>query len=263
MDTFVFLTEMVLLGCCVGIISNALGLGGGIVMVPAFVTFVPGMDAHTAKGTSLFIIVFVSAYNAWKLHQNHADKRLKLSAVIACGSMTGAFFAGWGTQFLSDEAVSAVFACVAMLIGLRTFFIEQPIVREADVRDRYGAGVGIGVATGLVSGATGVGGGAIMVPLALMAGLVSNARVVAMSNTVMVLTSLAAAMAHFLADRSTELDWTYGQVNVALAPAVLVGALLAARPGRWINARLSLPRRRLALGLLLVVLAGRMLWRAL
>ena len=59
--------RMMLIGSGVGLISAALGWGGGILMVPAFLEFVPGMDPHTAKGTSLFIIVFVSTTNVWRL----------------------------------------------------------------------------------------------------------------------------------------------------------------------------------------------------
>ena len=93
-----FYVGMIALGGAVGIISTALGLGGGIVMVPAFVQFVPHMDLNTAKGTSLFIITFVAAINAWRMNGAHMREHLRLGAVIGIGSIVGSFLGGWITS---------------------------------------------------------------------------------------------------------------------------------------------------------------------
>ena len=104
---------MIILGGAVGLFSTALGLGGGIVMVPAFMQFVPGIDIHTAKGTSLFIIIFVSAMNAWRMNGTHMSEHIRLGGVIALGSIGGSYLGAWGTTKMSDEA--AVWIFVALL----------------------------------------------------------------------------------------------------------------------------------------------------
>lgn len=260
-DSMWFLAAMAVLGVGVGVLSAGLGLGGGILMVPAFLTFIPGLDSHTAKGTSLFVIIFVAAYNAWQLNRGHKDKALGMAAVIAAGSMAGAYAGTWVTSLMSDAAVSLVFAVFVVVTGVRTLFIQPKAVRAEDVRARYGLGVLIGLAMGMVSGATGIGGGGVMVPLALMAGIVSNSRVVALSNLVMIATCIMGAVAHALGPQTLDRPWTVGQVYIGVAPMVVAGALAGAPLGRMLNRRLTLTRRKWVMGLLLLFIAGRMVYR--
>ncbi|MCP4640062.1 MAG: sulfite exporter TauE/SafE family protein [bacterium] len=257
-----FVLGMLALGLAVGLISSALGLGGGIFMVPAFLTFVPGIDPGTAKGTSLFIIIFVATVNVWRLNRGQQDRQWGLAATIATGSIVGAYASGFATTFLPDKAIIWIFVAFLGVAAARTFLLKPVTVREEDVRKRMAIAVGIGLLTGIASGATGIGGGAVLVPLALLAGIVSNGRVVALSNTVMVATCTAAAFAHFQATKTTDLPWTYGQVNVALAPIIFIGAQIAGPFGKWVNARLTLTRRKVVMGVLLLVIALRLILRA-
>lgn len=261
--SLLYVAGMLVLGLSVGLISAALGLGGGIFMVPAFIEFVPGMDPNTAKGTSLFIIIFVAAANTWRLNRNYDDWQLPLAGVLALGSIAGAYLSGWFTASLPPKAVLWIFIAFVGLAAARTFFLKPILVNAEDVRRRRAVAVLIGFATGAASGATGIGGGAVLVPLALWAGLVTNERVSALSNTVMVATCSAGALAHFLAEKTTQMDWTTGQVNVALAPLVFLGAQAAGPLGKWVNARLTFNRRKVVMGLVLLVIALRLGYRAL
>ncbi|MEA3364123.1 MAG: TSUP family transporter, partial [Candidatus Hydrogenedentes bacterium] len=94
MNPLLFYPGMIILGIGVGLMSGALGLGGGILMVPAFLTFVPGMDPHTAKGTSLMIIVFVAAVNVWRLNRGHDNWQWRLALQVSIGSIVGGYFGG-------------------------------------------------------------------------------------------------------------------------------------------------------------------------
>jgi uncharacterized membrane protein YfcA len=94
-----------------------------------------------------------------------------------------------------------------------------------------------------------------------MAGLVSNERAVALSNTVMVVTSISGTVAHLLAARTSDLPWTCGHVNFALAPLVFIGAQLvnplAARFEKW----LTLQRRKVVMGIILLLMTGGLVWK--
>ena len=258
-----FAIQMLLVGVGVGVVSAALGIGGGILMVPAFITFIDGMDMNTAKGSSSFIIMFVAAYNAYRMNRGDMRSPWQVAAWLSAGSIVGGLFGGWITGLMSDTAVTWVFVALLGFAALRTFFLQPPLVLEEDVRRRRVPSLIAGFAAGIVGGATGTGGGAILVPLALWIGIVSNARVVALSNTVMVATAAAATLAHALSEQSVTLPWTVGLVNVAVAPLVFAGALAGAPLGRRINAMLSLPRRRVVMGVFLLVIAVRLLVRAL
>lgn len=256
-----FYLGLLVLGFSVGLISTALGLGGGVLMVPAFLTFL-NMDAGTAKGSSLFIIVFVAAANVWRLNRGDEDRHWRLAGLMAVGSIVGAYLAGYGTSLLAGKAdyiIIWIFVAFMGLAAIRTFLLKPIKVREQDVRRNFWAALAIGFATGAASGATGIGGGAVLVPLALLAGVVSNSRVAALSNTVMVATCTSAALAHFMADKVSEMPWTYGQVNVATAPFVFIGAQLAGPLGKKLNQTLTLRRRKIVMGLIQLVIAVKLI----
>lgn len=265
MNPLFFYPGMLLLGAGVGLMSCALGLGGGILMVPAFLEFVPGMDPHTAKGTSLLIIVFVSAVNVWRLNQGHTDWQWRLAIQTSYGSVAGAYIGGWVTQFFDDRIVTWIFIVLLGLVGIRTFFLEAPRVSKDEVRSRDTLAIFIGFAMGIASGLTGVGGGAVLVPLALIAGITSNERVVALANMVMVPTCIAGAFAHMLQEPNPQIDlpFSVGKVNLALTPLVFLGAQAGAPLGKWVNELLKLKVRRVVMGLVLILITARLLTRVL
>jgi uncharacterized protein len=265
MNPLLFYPGMIILGIGVGLMSGALGLGGGILMVPAFLTFVPGMDPHTAKGTSLLVIVFVAAVNVWRLNRGHDNWQWRLALQVASGSIVGGYLGGWVTQFFNDRVVIWIFIVLLGLAGLRTFFIEPPKVSQDEVRSHNILAIFIGFAMGLASGLSGIGGGAVLVPLALIAGLTSNERVVALSNMVMVPTCLAGAIAHMLQEPnpSIALPLAVGKVNLALVPLVFFGAQAGSDVGKWINDHLKLKVRRVVMGLVLIIITAQLLLRVL
>lgn len=262
-ELFINCAGMLLLGVGVGLISGSLGLGGGVIMVPAFLTFVPGMDPHTAKGTSLCIIVFVALLNAWRLNRGLAHKPWRLAGLLAAGSIAGGYTGAWVTAQLPEQAVLWLFMALVAVFGVRTFFLQPPEVDAAQVRRRFLLPLCIGFAAGVVGGATGTGGGAVLVPLTLFAALTVNARVTGLSNMVMVATSLAGTLAHLRAEPVFPGQWVVGHVYLYVVPFVFAGAQIGSPVGTRLNARLTLSRRRVVLGALLLLIAARILYRLL
>ncbi len=263
MTIALFIFGMLALGAGVGVISAALGLGGGILMVPAFITFVPGIDAHTAKGTSLFIIIFVAAVNTWRLNRGHRDRHWDVAAAMAAGSIVGGYLGAWITAQLSDETVIWIYIVFLLIAALRTFLIQPTPVKPENIRRRNGVAALIGAGAGAVGGGTGTGGGLLMVPLSLMAGIITNERVVALSNAVMVATAIAGSVAHIGAERTVDLPWTVGHISFALAPLVFIGSQLGAPWGQRLERHLTLQRRKLIMGILLLAISARLVYQVL
>ena len=255
------------LGSAIGVISNALGLGGGFIMLPALIAFVPGMGTehyNTAKGTDLMCILFIATINAWRMNRGQQDKNLKLVAVMASGSVLGAFVSTKISHHLDADKLVWFFISVMSVLAARTILAKPKHVEEGEVHKNNLLAFMIGLAAGVLSGFTALGGGAVMVPLALLAGLVANNRVVALSNTVMVATTLAASIANLTAERTFEaLPYTVGQVNLMIVPLVVFGAQCGAPLGRWLNLRLTLNRRKLIMGVLILIIATGMAFKAL
>jgi len=262
MNTAIFAAVLLAVGAGVGIVSAALGIGGGTLMVPAFLAMFPQMDINTAKGSSLFVIMFVTAYQSWEARRAGIKTPWDVAAACATGSVAGGYAGGAVTALMPEATVTWIFIALLLFAGIRTFFLKQRSVREEEVRKRQLISVAIGFAAGVVGGGTGTGGGLVLVPLALWAGIASNERVVALSNTVMVATAAAGALAHAFAEKTVDMPWTYGMVNISLAPLVVVAAIAFTKPGRWINQQLSLPRRKIVMGSILVIIAIQLAVRA-
>jgi hypothetical protein len=262
MDPVVFIVVMVLVGVSVGFVSAALGIGGGMIMVPVFTIMFAdaGMDLNTAKGSSLLAIIFVAGYNAMRMNRGQMRNPLSLAGIAGAGSIVGGFLGSWITLMMNDVAVTWAFVALLGFAGFRAFALKDAHVDEKEVEIHTGLTLMIGFATGLVAGMTGTGGGAIFVPFALMAGIVSNQRVVALSNMVMVVTAISATLMHLVGDQQyTESAWVVGRVDFSLAPLVVLGALVGSPYGRKANAWLTVERRRFVMGGLLVFFAIRLL----
>jgi uncharacterized protein len=260
--TLEFSLQLALLGVGVGVFSAALGLGGGVLMVPAFLAFVPDIDAHTAKGTSLFIIIFVSGLNAWRQNRG-LEKPWRLVALLAGGSVAGSYAGALLTSVMPEQVVLALFLLLLAVLTVRTFLISEQATHVDQVRWRPGVALGIGLLAGIAGGATGTGGGAVLIPLALMAGIVINARVVGLSNLVMVFTSISGSIAHFQADVLYPAPWTVGHVALSLVPLVFLGAQIGSELGYRINERMTLKQRRTAMGAMLLLISLQLFYRML
>jgi uncharacterized membrane protein YfcA len=89
MNIAVYVVSFLALGLLAGILSGLLGIGGGILVVPALV-FVFGMTQHNAQGTTLALMVppigLLAAWTYWK--QGCVDVKV---AILIC---LGFFFGG-------------------------------------------------------------------------------------------------------------------------------------------------------------------------
>jgi len=261
----IFTFYLILVGVGVGVLSGALGLGGGILMVPAFLALVPNMDPHTAKGTSLFVVIFVAIFNALRLNHRLTPNTRLLALLLSVGATVGSYFGAWATTLLPAKGVIALYLALVAFVALRTFVMREPAVEKVvPLREhiRYPLiSIGIGMVAGAVGGATGTGGGLLMVPMTLLLQLCPNTQVVGMSNWAMFVTALAGSVAHLRATPVLEGRWICGHVDLAIVPAVFVGAQIGSWLGVRINAWMTLRVRRWILGTLLSLVSLQLAFR--
>jgi uncharacterized protein len=96
------------LGVAVGLLSGYMGVGGGILAVPAF-TLVLGMSQQLAQGTSLAVILAAAPAGALT-HARHGNVVGKIVPPIALGAALGSPLASWLAQRLPHETLVRCFA---------------------------------------------------------------------------------------------------------------------------------------------------------
>jgi uncharacterized membrane protein YfcA len=106
-----------LVGIIAGLISGSLGVGGGLVMVPAMVLLM-GVSQQTAQGTSLLVIIPTALSGAYA-HYRHGLLRQRLTPAVgllgALGTVGGSYLA----LHLGGLQLRRVFAVYLVIVGVR------------------------------------------------------------------------------------------------------------------------------------------------
>lgn len=84
---------VLLLGVTAGIMVGLLGIGGGLVLVPAMV-YLLRMDQHLAQGTSLFILLPPIGLGALRQYWKAGNVDLRAGILCAIGMILGAYLGG-------------------------------------------------------------------------------------------------------------------------------------------------------------------------
>jgi uncharacterized membrane protein YfcA len=109
---------LVLIGLFAGILSGFVGVGGGIIIVPALVFFL-GLTQHQAQGTSLFVlsmpVVIFAVINYWKTD----NVNWKFGLIVASTFVVGAYFGSKLSLKLSPGMVKLVFGILLAYVSIR------------------------------------------------------------------------------------------------------------------------------------------------
>jgi uncharacterized protein len=109
---------LVLIGISAGILSGFVGIGGGIVIVPALIYFL-NFSQHEAQGTSLFVlvlpVVLLAMMNYWKTD----NVNWKFGLVIASTFIIGGFIGSKLALKLSPGIVKFIFGLIMAYISFK------------------------------------------------------------------------------------------------------------------------------------------------
>jgi uncharacterized protein len=111
------LVTLLAVGLGAGFLAGLLGVGGGIVMVPAMVLLL-GFDQHVAQGTSLLVIVPAALIGSWTHHRRGALV-LRDAAFVAVGGVAGAVIGSLSALSIDDELLRRLFALVLLAVAAR------------------------------------------------------------------------------------------------------------------------------------------------
>lgn len=187
------------IGSLVGFLSGLLGIGGGIIVVPAllvsfsYLGIVTDHSMQLATGTSLTAMVLTTSSSAWS-HSKHHQINWSVFFTLIPGILLGAACGGVISHILPSAKVYLTFACFICLMGLYHLF---PVRRTIEIDQPYNHGwlltSGVGVVIGTLSSFFGIGGGIITVPLLNKLGMpLRNA--ISLSATTSFVIALAGAL---------------------------------------------------------------------
>ncbi len=111
----------IILGLAAGALSGLIGIGGGVIIVPALV-FLFGFSQHQAQGTTLALLVppigILAAMTYYK--QGYVD--IRIAALVAVGFLVGSLFGAKFAVGLSNVVLEKVFGVALLVIAIKMIF---------------------------------------------------------------------------------------------------------------------------------------------
>ncbi|MEZ4806654.1 MAG: TSUP family transporter [Flavobacteriales bacterium] len=112
---------LVLVGLSAGILSGFVGVGGGIIMVPALV-WVMGYNQFQAQGTSLAVLMLPVVFLAARNYYRAGTIEVGVVAIIAVAFLVGGYFGSKWSLALPVDTVQRIFGCIMLLAALKLIF---------------------------------------------------------------------------------------------------------------------------------------------
>lgn len=255
------------IGAVAGVMAGLLGIGGGLIVVPALAFWLPatGIPAdvalHAAIATSLASISVTAAASAWA-HHRRGGVDARALAWLTPGLILGS---GGGALVVAGISRSSLTVFVASFCLLAAWQIARPRAEQlANLPERPMPSAWLapgGLVIGAVSAAVGIGGGSLTVPLLYRLGAPLR-KAIGTSAAAGFPIALAGTVGYCFADTPAALSrWAIGLVDLKLALAIASLSILTAPLGAALAHRLPVARLKQIFALWLLVVAGLLVYR--
>lgn len=164
MDFEILYILCIFIGILSGMASGIFGLGGGIIIVPALLSF--GLSSHVAVAMSALQMIFASSFGSYI---NYKKKNLDIrdGIFVGLGGLFGASFSGELIKLLSDTSLNALFLCVNIIFFIKFIFSFKTEARKSQRSENFKKFILFcaGAITGLFAISLGIGGGLLITPI--------------------------------------------------------------------------------------------------
>ncbi len=167
-EIFYLLSVLAIAAAVAGFMAGLLGVGGGIIMVPALYYAFTVLDfdivtrMHLAVGTSLAIIIPTSIISTLT-HREHDAVDFKMVKSFGIFILIGVFFGTFLAVNLKTPALVLFFSIFAFMVGLFFIFLREKLVDNPKQISNLVKNIS-GILIGFISIPLGIGGGSLMVP---------------------------------------------------------------------------------------------------
>ena len=259
----VLILALIAVGIGAGAIGTIFGLGGGIFFIP-FLTVLFGLSASEAVAVSLVGIIATST-GAASVYVKNRSSNIRLGLLLEITTSVGAMAGAVLAAYVANQVLLCAFACVLIYSAANMIFRKEKVIESSEGGDsmsfsytdskdqtikRYDvanikSGLLICTGAGVLSSMTGVGGGAIKVPLMNVHMHIPIKVASATSSYMIGITAFSGAIIFFI----------NGDLLLDYAAAIAVGALLGSVIGTRISRMLDAGPMRKYFSILLLAIS--------
>jgi uncharacterized membrane protein YfcA len=240
------------IGALAGLLGALLGIGGGVIVVPALSELYGIPFRHAVAASLVVIIASSSASSAAYVERGAANLRVGVILELAtvAGSLLGSAVAGVAPVRTLKLLFALVAVYAAAMLWLRRGAASE--AEDAGAREVRGwaPGLAMSAVAGAISGLLGVGGGLFKMPGMTLAMGIPFKVAAATSNFMIGVTAAAGAYVYF----------GRGELDPLVAAPLVVGVFAGSLAGTSLLPRIPARRLQGAFAGVLVFLGGRMIW---
>ncbi|RHW36799.1 sulfite exporter TauE/SafE family protein [Lysinibacillus yapensis] len=261
---------LALIAAAAGIVGSLVGLGGGVVLIPATLFIgvnlgmFPEITPQTVVGLSVVMMIFTGLSSTLSYMKNK-QVDFKSGFIFFIGSIPGTILGAWLNKFLNLPSFNLYFGLflvfISILLVVRDklkpihWFVNHGTKREFTDKNGqqfvYGYPIWFALAfcffVGIISGVFGIGGGSLLVPAMVLLFLFPPHVAVATSMFMVFLSSLVNSTSHIYLGN---VPWMY-------TVPVIVGAYIGAKGGAALNKRMQSRTVILALQIVMLLIGIR------
>ena len=251
-----------LLGAVAGLLAGLLGVGGGLIIVPALLAIFSSQSLpaeqlmHLALGTSLASIVFTSLSSVYA-HQQHKAIVWQAFWQLTPGILLGSYLGGWLASQLSSDFLRPVFALFEISVGLYMlsgYQIHSHKTSAGIAEQTLGGSI-----IGAISAIVGIGGGTMTVPFLLWQGQ-SIHRAIATSAACGLPIAIAGSLSYLVNGWSAQIPAAAGYIYLPALLGIIISSMLFAPLGARLAHRLPVLQLKRIFALLLLLIGLRLLF---
>lgn len=258
----IYLFVFFLVGSFAGLLSGLIGIGGGIVLVPAYVFLFK--QAHfpvqsimqLAAGTS-FAVMLILAPRSLYAHSRYKLEFWSIVKLLLPGVIVGAILGPIIAHHLHSIILQAAFAVIVLVVALRLFFTKE--VQHKAKQLKLSSTYLVGFAIGILSSMLGIGGSVFVIPYLTYQG-VDMRRCVLVSISVSLMVAIFGVSSYIISglQHASLPEYTLGYVFWPGALAAALGSIFFSPLGVFFSHRLPVPALRKIFASFLLVVALHM-----
>lgn len=115
---------IILVGLAAGMLSGLVGVGGGIIIVPALI-YMLGFNQHQAMGTSLGILLLPAGILAVMNYYKKGFIDIKVVIILFVGFVIGGYFGSKISLGMQESMLRKIFAVVLIFIAGKMLFFDK------------------------------------------------------------------------------------------------------------------------------------------